>query len=99
MILKPNQRKMENEKQVTIAIEKTPAFTETWYEGYVEYDGKKHQFWMIDPEGGDYEVECRWFFKNVPREVRMMYNNIIEAYKSIKNDRRKNKDGSSVQSY
>jgi hypothetical protein len=83
---------MENEKQVTIAIEKTPAFTETWFEGFIEYDGQKHQFWIIDPVGGDYEVECRWFFKTVPPEVRRLYNNIIEAYKSIKDDRRKNEN-------
>jgi len=86
------------EKPITIAIEKTPAFTETWYEGFVEYDGKRHQFWIIDPENSDYEVECRWFFKSVPREVRMMYNHIIETYKAIKDDRRKNKDRDNVQS-
>ena len=32
---------MQNERNVTIAVEKTPAFTETWYEGYVELDGEK----------------------------------------------------------
>ena len=88
---------MENE--VSIAVEKTPSFVETWYEGYVYYEGKRHQFWIIDPEGSDYEIECRWFFKNVPREVRMMYNSIIESYKQIKDDRRKAKDRGDIQSY
>lgn len=78
---------MENERNVTIAVEKTPAFTETWYEGYVELDGVKHQFWLIDPVGGDYEVEVRWFFKNIPKEVRALYNNIVSAYHNIKKDR------------
>lgn len=87
MMLKQKKRKMENERQVTIAVEKTPAFTETWYEGYVELDGEKHQFWLIDPVGGDYEVEVRWFFKKVPKEVRNMYNNIINAYHNIKRER------------
>jgi hypothetical protein len=67
---------MENERQVTIAVEKTPAFTETWYEGYVELDGEKHQFWLIDPVGGDYEVE-----------VRRMYDSIVNAYHNIKRER------------
>jgi len=88
---------MENE--ISIAVEKTPSFVESWYEGCVEYQGKRHQFWIIDPEGSDYEMECRWFFKNVPREVRMMYNSIIESYKKIKDDRRKAKDRGNVQSY
>lgn len=77
------------DKQVSIAVEKEPSFVETWYEGYVEYEGKKYQFWIIDPEGSDYEVECRFFFKTIPREVRMMYNSIISTYKQIKDDRRK----------
>lgn len=77
----------ENERQVTIAVEKTPAFTETWYEGYVELDGVKHAFWIIDPVGGEYEVEVRWFFKNIPKEVRALYNNIVNAYHDIKKDK------------
>lgn len=77
----------ENERHVTIAVEKTPAFTETWYEGYVELDGEKYQFWLIDPDGADYEVEVRWFFKKVPMEVRRMYDNIVNAYHNIKNER------------
>ena len=78
---------MQNERNVTIAVEKTPAFTETWYEGYVELDGEKHKFWLIDPDGADYEVEVRWFFKSVPKEVRALYNNIINAYHDIKKDK------------
>jgi hypothetical protein len=95
-MLKLKMKRMENE--ISISVEKTPSFVETWYEGVIEYQGKKHQFWIIDPEGSDYEMECRWFFKTVPREVRMMYNSIIESYKQIKDDRRKAKDRSNVQS-
>lgn len=87
MMLKQNKRKMENERQVTIAVEKTPAFTETWYEGYVELDGEKYKFWLIDPVGGDYEVEVRWFFRKVPMEVRRMYDSIVTAYHNIKRER------------
>lgn len=95
-MLKLKTKRMENEKMISIAVEKEPAFVETWYEGYIEYDGQKYQFWLIDPEGSDYEVECRWFFKTVPREVRMMYNSIIESYKQIKNERRSEKNRSNV---
>jgi hypothetical protein len=76
-------------KEVSIAVEKEPSFVETWYEGFVEYEGEKYKFWIIDPEGSDYEIECRFFFKTIPREVRMMYNSIISTYKQIKDDRRK----------
>jgi hypothetical protein len=89
----------EKENEISIAVEKTPSFVETWYEGVIEYQGKKHHFWIIDPEGSEYEIECRWFFKNVPIEVRMMYNSIVESYKQIKDDRRKAKDRGDIQSY
>lgn len=73
---------MENQ----IVINKEPSFTEIWHEGYVEVQGERHYFWLIHPQGVDYrgneyEVEVRWFFKRVPREVRAMYNSIIEAFK------------------
>lgn len=69
-----------------IVINKKPSFTECWHEGYIEYKGEKHKFWLINPvkdEGdeNDYECEVRWFFKGVPREVRMMYPYIIESFK------------------
>ncbi len=66
MMLKQNQRKMENE-HVQISINKEPSFTEIWYEGSVEYNGETHQFWLIhpkgvDPHGNEYELDVRWFF-------------------------------------
>lgn len=74
--------------ELKIVIEKDPAFYEVWREGYVEFSGQKYYFWLIDPQRSDYEPEVRWFFRNVPRPVRLMYNNIIEAYKkAIENDR------------
>ncbi len=69
-----------------ITINKTPSFHEIWHEGYVENEGKKHYFWLIHPQGIDvnghhYEMEVRWFFSQVPREVRALYPQIIEAFK------------------
>lgn len=72
---------------VIVNIESKPLFTEDWHEGYVEdEEGNKYQFWLInprqtDPNGQDFECEVRWFFKNVPREVRSMQNSIIELFK------------------
>lgn len=71
-----------------IHIDKQPSITEVWYEGYVDYKGERHSFWLIEPQNCDYELEVRWFFKNVPREVRMQYVEIIETFKQIKYDRR-----------
>jgi hypothetical protein len=83
-ILKLKTIKMEQKSE--ISINKIPSFSENWHEGYIEYDGVQHKFWLIDPkrqnpEDYDYELEVRWFFKNVPREVRMMYSLIIESFK------------------
>lgn len=69
-----------------IVISKEPSFTEIWHEGYVEVQGERHYFWLInpqgvDPRGNEYAPEVRWFFARVPREVRVMYNSIIEAFK------------------
>jgi hypothetical protein len=85
MMLKQNQRKMENE-HVQISINKEPSFTEIWYEGSVEYNGETHQFWLIhpkgvDPHGNEYELDVRWFFQRVPREIRAMQPYIIDAFK------------------
>ena len=76
----------EMEQKSEISINKTPSFCENWHEGYVEYQGRQHKFWLIDPkkqtpEDYDYELEVRWFFKNVPTEVRMMYSLIVESFK------------------
>jgi len=65
-----------------------PSFTEVWYEGSITYKGKEHKFWLIDPQGEDeegrsYYYEVRWFFKQVPMEVRMMGESIITAYRQM----------------
>jgi hypothetical protein len=89
MILKPKM-KMDGEKEVArISINKTQSFTEIWYEGSVIFEDKEHSFWLVDPRGKDpngreYAVEVRWWFKQVPREVRAMHDTIVEAYKEMK---------------
>lgn len=76
-----------------IHIDKEPSIKEVWYEGYVDYKGIRHRFWLIEPQDSDYELEVRWFFKSVPMEVRKMYVEIIETFKEINNyDRRQPKD-------
>ena len=75
----------ENDK-VQISINRTPSFTEIWYEGFVELNEEKHYFWLIHPQGTDlngneYEVDVRWFFQRVPRQVRGMLPYIIDAFK------------------
>lgn len=69
-----------------ITINKEPAFNEVYYEGHVEHEGQYHHFWLVhpqglDPNGHNYELEVRWFFSRVPREVRALYPQIIEAFK------------------
>jgi len=86
-------RRIENE-QVQISINKEPSFTEIWYEGSIDYNGEAYQFWLIhpqgvDPHGNEYEVDIRWFFARVPREIRGMQPYIIDAFKNKPNDRRK----------
>ena len=83
-------KKMED-KQIAVVINKEPSFTEIWYEGYVEHNGEKHQFWLIhpkgvDPHGNEYEVDVRWFFARVPREVRSTLPYIIDAFKQKAHD-------------
>jgi hypothetical protein len=82
----PNDEMWEKEQQVQISINKEPSFTEIWYEGAVDYNGEKHQFWLIhpqgvDPHGNEYELDVRWFFQRVPREIRAMHPYIIDAFK------------------
>jgi hypothetical protein len=88
-------KNMENKEDVMseIVINKEPSFIEKWHEGHIEYNGEKYQFWLlhpegVDPHGNDYECELRWFFKHVPREVRMMYNYILESFKQTIDDPR-----------
>ncbi len=69
-----------------ITINKNPSFTEIWREGAITHDGTEHKFWLIhpqgvDPNGNEYEIDVRWFFQRVPREVRSMVPQIIESFK------------------
>jgi len=93
MISRLNKKRMkkQNEEVNQIVINKEPSFTEVWHEGYIESKGERHYFWLInpqgvDPRGNEYAPEVRWFFARVPREVRSMYNSIIEAFKQTEND-------------
>lgn len=86
MMLKLKQKKM-SEKMNQIVINKDVSFVECWHEGYIESDGERYYFWLIDPQGIDpkgnqYAPEVRWFFA-VPKEVRIMYNSIIESYLQV----------------
>ena len=81
----------KEEPQVRIEIQKTPSFTEVWYEGAVVFKGETYQFWLISPEGVDphgneYEIEVRWFFARVPREIRSMHPYIVDTFKQKQND-------------
>ncbi len=75
-------------KMVEINIAKESSFIEIWYEGFVKFDGKEHRFWLVlpktdDDKGEPYEIDVRWFFQRVPREVRAMAPNIIENFKQL----------------
>jgi hypothetical protein len=48
-------------------------------------------FWLINPRGLDdqgreYEMEVRWWFKQVPMEVRKMSDQIIKDFKESRHD-------------
>jgi hypothetical protein len=75
------------DREIPIIISKKPSFTEKWYEGHVEYNGEEHKFWLVDPSDSEYEIDVRWFFKNVPREIRGMRHLIIEAFKQKINEK------------
>jgi hypothetical protein len=82
-----------NEKQIKVSINRKPSFTEIWHEGSVEVDNKSYKFWLINPRGFDeqgyeYEMEVRWFFKQVPMEIRKMSDQIIRDFKDAKHDTR-----------
>jgi hypothetical protein len=82
---------MSEEKMITVSINKTPSFTEIWYEGSVTYNDKDYSFWLINPRGMDeqgreYEMEVRWWFKQVPMEIRRMSDQIINDFKNNKHD-------------
>ncbi len=82
---------MSEEKNVVVTINRQPSFTEIWYEGSVTYEGKDYNFWLINPRGLDnqgreYEMEVRWWFKQVPREIRAMGDQIIKDFKDNRHD-------------
>jgi hypothetical protein len=82
---------MSEEKNVIVSINRKPSFTEIWYEGTVTYDSKDYMFWLINPRGKDeqgreYEMEVRWFFKQVPVEIRNMSDTIINDFKANQHD-------------
>lgn len=76
-------------KSMSININRKPSFTEVWYEGSVEYNDNFHRFWLIQPKDSDHELEVRWFNLSIPKEVRSMYVEIINTFKQIQDDRRK----------
>ena len=74
------------EEKITIQINKEPDFTEIWYQGVVDYLGKEYRFWLIypksfDEEGHQYEINVKWFYANVPREIRVLESQVIESFK------------------
>ena len=80
-----------NQESVTVSINRQPSFTEIWYEGSVNFQGKDYNFWLINPRGLDdqgreYEMEIRWWFKQVPREIRAMSETIIKDFKENRHD-------------
>jgi len=69
-----------------INLSKLPSFQEVYYEGYVEFQGKNHYFWLVHPHhndenGNPYEIEIKWWFYRVPKEVRNLMPKIIEGFK------------------
>jgi hypothetical protein len=82
---------MSNENVMTVSINRKPSFTEIWHEGSVTYENKEYMFWLINPRGLDdqgreYEMEVRWWFKQVPMEVRKMSDQIIKDFKENRHD-------------
>lgn len=71
---------------VIIEINKDPDFTEIYYQGFVKYNKESYRFWLVypksfDDDGNQYEMNVKWFYAKVPREIRAMENKIIDAFK------------------
>jgi hypothetical protein len=79
---------MEN-KPNQIEINKEPSFYEIWHEGKVTHEGKEHPK-GVDINGNEYEIDVRWFFARVPREVRALIPQIIDAFKTKAQDNENN---------
>jgi hypothetical protein len=80
---------------ITVSINRQPSFTEIWHEGSVTFENKEYSFWLINPRGMDeqgreYEMEVRWWFKQVPIEIRAMSETIIKDFKDAKHDTGRN---------
>jgi hypothetical protein len=78
--------------KVEVSIDRKPSIVEVWYEGSVTVEGTEHKFWLIDPQtpdpaGNVYEVEVRWFFKQVPMEIRRMSEQIAQQYLEMRNEK------------
>ena len=74
------------QQTMELSVDRKPSFIETWYEGSITFNGEDHRFWIVDPEGSDYEMDIRWFNRAVPKEVRAMHNIIIQTFKNQQND-------------
>ncbi len=78
--------------KVEVSIDRKPSIVEVWYEGSVTAEGIEHKFWLVDPQtpdpaGNVYEVEVRWFFKQVPMEIRRMSDQIAQQYLEMRNEK------------
>jgi hypothetical protein len=40
-----------------------------------------------DEQGREYEIEVRWWFKQVPMEVRRMHEEIVNSFIELQNDK------------
>lgn len=92
---------MSSEEQITVSINKQPSFTEIWHEGFVMYNETEYMFWLINPRGLDdqgreYEMEIRWWFKQVPKEIRSMSEQIIKDFKENRHDTRNSENRGSI---
>ncbi len=86
---------------IKVEINRAPSFTEIWHEGSVTMGDKQYMFWLINPtgldeQGREYEMEIRWWFKQVPMEIRSMGTQIIKDFKEKQHDTRTSENRSSI---
>lgn len=86
---------------IKVEINRAPSFTEIWHEGSVTMKDVQYMFWLINPTGKDeqereYEMEIRWWFKQVPMEIRSMSEQIIKDFKEKQHDTGTNENRSSI---
>ena len=92
---------MSEEKMIKVEINRAPSFTEIWHEGSVTMEDKQYMFWLINPtglddQGREYEMEIRWWFKQVPMEIRRMSEQIIKDFKTKQHDKGTDENRSSI---